>query len=68
MAQRLTSRRMAHTHTHDNIDWPTRLTALRRADDLDAEYDRQVADRLVGLAWRRRHAGRSSTSGRVVVA
>jgi SAM-dependent methyltransferase len=36
-------------HTHDNIDWPTRLAALRRADDLDAEYDRQVADRLVGL-------------------
>lgn len=40
---------MAHTHTHDNIDWPARLTALRRADDLDAEYDRQVAERLVGL-------------------
>ena len=40
---------MAHTHTHDNIDWPTRLASLRRADDLDAVYDRQVADRLVGL-------------------
>jgi SAM-dependent methyltransferase len=40
---------MAHTHTHDNIDWPTRLASLRRADDLDAEYDRHVADRLVGL-------------------
>jgi SAM-dependent methyltransferase len=39
----------AHPHTHDNIDWPTRLAALRRADDLDAEYDRQVADRLVGV-------------------
>lgn len=38
-----------HGHTHDNIDWPTRLTALRRADDLDAVYDRQVADRLVGV-------------------
>lgn len=38
-----------HPHTHDNIDWPTRLAALRRADDLDAEYDRQVADRLVGV-------------------
>jgi SAM-dependent methyltransferase len=36
-------------HTHDNIDWPTRLAALRRADDLDAESNRLVADRLVGL-------------------
>ncbi|HEX6352959.1 class I SAM-dependent methyltransferase [Actinophytocola sp.] len=36
-------------HTHDNIDWSTRLASLRRADDLDAENDRQVADRLVGL-------------------
>jgi len=36
-------------HTHDNIDWPTRPAALRRADDLDAEYDREVADRLVGV-------------------
>jgi SAM-dependent methyltransferase len=40
---------MAHTHTHDNIDWPTRLASLRRADDLDAETDRQVAERLVGV-------------------
>jgi SAM-dependent methyltransferase len=40
---------MAHTHTHDNIDWPTRLASLRRADDLDAEYDRQAANRLVGF-------------------
>ncbi|TDV35400.1 class I SAM-dependent methyltransferase [Actinophytocola oryzae] len=40
---------MAHTHTHDNIDWPTRLAALRRADDLDAESNRHVADRLVRL-------------------
>lgn len=39
----------AHPHTHDNIDWPARLVALRRADELDAEYDRQVADRLVGV-------------------
>src|SRR5262245_35161698 len=39
----------AHPHTLDNIDWPTRLAALRRADDLDARYDRQVADRLVGV-------------------
>ena len=41
--------RMSHTHTHDNIDWPTRLASLRRADDLDAEYDRQVANQLVGF-------------------
>jgi SAM-dependent methyltransferase len=40
---------MAHTHTHDNIDWPTRLASLRRADDLDAASNRQVADRLVEL-------------------
>jgi SAM-dependent methyltransferase len=40
---------MAHTHTHDNIDWPTRLASLRRADDLDAETDRQVAERLVDV-------------------
>jgi SAM-dependent methyltransferase len=36
-------------HTHDNIDWPTRLAALRRADDLDAQSDREVAERLVGV-------------------
>jgi SAM-dependent methyltransferase len=40
---------MAHQHTHDNIDWPARLSFLRRADELDAPYNRQVADRLVGL-------------------
>jgi SAM-dependent methyltransferase len=40
---------MAHSHTHDNIDWSARLTALRRADELDAKYNRQVADRLVDL-------------------
>jgi len=40
---------MAHSHTHDNIDWSARLTALRRADELDAGYSRQVADRLVEL-------------------
>jgi SAM-dependent methyltransferase len=40
---------MAHKHTHDNIDWPARLSSLRRADELDAPYDRQVADRLVDL-------------------
>jgi SAM-dependent methyltransferase len=36
-------------HTHDNIDWSTRLASLRRADDIDAENDRYVADRLVDL-------------------
>jgi SAM-dependent methyltransferase len=36
-------------HTHDNIDWTTRLASLRRADDVDAESHRLVADRLVGL-------------------
>jgi SAM-dependent methyltransferase len=36
-------------HTHDNIDWSTRLASLRRADDIDAESDRHVADRLVDL-------------------
>jgi SAM-dependent methyltransferase len=40
---------MAHTHTHDNIDWPARLAALRLADDLDAASDQQVAERLVGV-------------------
>lgn len=40
---------MAHTHTHDNIDWPARLSSLRRADELDAPFDRDVADRLVDL-------------------
>jgi SAM-dependent methyltransferase len=40
---------MAHTHTHDNIDWPARLTSLRRADELDARFDRDVAERLVAL-------------------
>ncbi|MFI7680851.1 class I SAM-dependent methyltransferase [Actinophytocola sp. NPDC049390] len=40
---------MAHKHTHDNIDWPARLSSLRRADELDAPYNRQVADRLVDL-------------------
>jgi len=38
-----------HTHTHDSIDWTTRLASLRRADDLDAVFARQVADRLVEL-------------------
>jgi len=45
---------MAHTHTHDSIDWTTRLAALRRVDDLDAVYSRQVADRLVELVGAQR--------------
>ncbi len=44
---------MAHTHTHDSIDWPTRLASLRRVDDRDAVYARQVADRLVELVGAR---------------
>ena len=36
-------------HTHDGIDWTTRLAALRRADDLEASVNQNVADRLVGL-------------------
>ncbi|WP_433268903.1 class I SAM-dependent methyltransferase [Actinosynnema sp. CS-041913] len=34
-------------HTHDGIDWATRLTALRRANELDAEAERVIARRLV---------------------
>lgn len=37
------------THTHDGIDWPSRLAAFRRADVLEADYTRAVAERLVGL-------------------
>jgi SAM-dependent methyltransferase len=36
-------------HTHDGIDWPSRLVALRRADELDAPGIRTVAERLVAL-------------------
>jgi SAM-dependent methyltransferase len=36
-------------HTHDGIDWTQRLIAMRRADAVDAEFDRAVAERLVGL-------------------
>jgi SAM-dependent methyltransferase len=35
-------------HTHDGIDWTERLVAMRRADEVDAEFDRAVAERLVG--------------------
>lgn len=36
-------------HTHDGIDWPSRLAALRRADQLDGPALHEVAERLVGL-------------------
>lgn len=39
----------AHTHTHDGIDWTTRLVALRRADEIEAESHRAVAERLIGM-------------------
>jgi SAM-dependent methyltransferase len=38
-----------HGHTHDGIDWRTRLVALRRADELGAPANQDVAARLVGL-------------------
>ncbi|WP_308258590.1 class I SAM-dependent methyltransferase [Saccharothrix obliqua] len=34
-------------HTHDGIDWATRLTTMRRGDELDADTNRAVARRLV---------------------
>ncbi|MET1076246.1 MAG: class I SAM-dependent methyltransferase [Umezawaea sp.] len=34
-------------HTHDGIDWPSRLIAMRRADELHADALRVVARRLV---------------------
>jgi SAM-dependent methyltransferase len=34
-------------HTHDGIDWTQRLIALRRADELDAGFNRPVAERLI---------------------
>lgn len=37
------------THTHDGIDWPTRLAAMRRADEGTAEADAGIARRLVEL-------------------
>ena len=36
-------------HTHDGIDWTQRLVAMRRADAIDAEFDRALAERLVDL-------------------
>src|SRR5215510_9879383 len=37
------------SHTHDGIDWPTRVSAMRRADDIGAESFSAVALRLAGL-------------------
>ncbi|MGQ0841443.1 methyltransferase [Actinokineospora sp.] len=36
-------------HTHDGIDWTTRLAPMRRADEIEAEVNSWVADRLVDL-------------------
>jgi ubiquinone/menaquinone biosynthesis C-methylase UbiE len=36
-------------HTHDGIDWTSRLEAFRRADEVAAPARREVAERLVGL-------------------
>ncbi|HET9138019.1 class I SAM-dependent methyltransferase [Actinophytocola sp.] len=36
-------------HTHDGIDWPARLAAMRRADEVNAQANGAVAERLVGL-------------------
>lgn len=38
------------THTHDGIDWSSRLAAFRRRDELEESALRAVAERLVGLA------------------
>jgi SAM-dependent methyltransferase len=42
--------RESASHTHDGIDWPTRLSAMRRADEIDAEVDHAIAERVVGPA------------------
>jgi SAM-dependent methyltransferase len=36
-----------HTATHDGIDWPSRLTAMRLADEVAAPALRPVAERLL---------------------
>jgi SAM-dependent methyltransferase len=36
-------------HTHDGIDWTQRLIGMRRADEIDAEFNRPVAERLIDL-------------------
>ncbi|MFL6145205.1 MAG: class I SAM-dependent methyltransferase [Labedaea sp.] len=37
------------SHTHDGIDWTTRLSAMRRADEIDADVHHAIAERVVGL-------------------
>ncbi|WP_304512165.1 trans-aconitate 2-methyltransferase [Amycolatopsis sp. GM8] len=37
----------AHAHTHDHIDWATRIPDLRRVDDLDAGAYAAIAARLM---------------------
>jgi len=39
-------------HTHDGIDWTDRLASLRRADEMDADVTREIAERLVDLVAR----------------
>ena len=52
-------------HTHDGIDWTTRLVALRRADEL-GRRGQPGRRRPAGRAGSRRSRGRwSSTSGPV---
>ncbi|WP_312880660.1 class I SAM-dependent methyltransferase [Actinokineospora xionganensis] len=34
-------------HTHDGIDWTSRLVAMRRTDEIEAEVNSWLADRLV---------------------
>lgn len=41
-------------HTHDGIDWTDRLAAMRRADEIEADVAREVAERLVDLVARTR--------------
>ncbi|WP_433871520.1 class I SAM-dependent methyltransferase [Saccharopolyspora sp. CA-218241] len=39
---------MAHHHSHDNIDWDTRLQQLRAADDLTAPETAQLVGAVLG--------------------
>lgn len=38
-----------HGHTHDGIDWSARIEHMRRADVLEIDTNRSVANRLTGL-------------------
>jgi SAM-dependent methyltransferase len=40
------------THTHDDFDWAARLTFMRRADAIDADALRTVAERLTATIER----------------